>query len=274
MLFRSEIYSVPEAVYRSRLERFDEVLGLGDILPVTGRKLSLGQRVRADLAAALLHRPSVLYLDEPTIGLDVAVKERVRAFLRSLGDEGITVMLTSHDLQDIEDVCRRLVIIDAGRIIFDGDLAALKDEFAKERVLRLETAEPIDSAALAALLPACEVTAGEHTRAVTVRFDRFTTAAGQIVSAVGTLAELTDFQVEEPSIEDVIRRVYAGELLAGAGGRGDGADAAPDTAGAAPDTEGSGSGTGTGTGTAADSAASADSEADSAEPVITAADMA
>jgi ABC-2 type transport system ATP-binding protein len=234
-----EIYSVPETVYRSRLERFDEVLGLGDILPVTGRKLSLGQRVRADLAAALLHRPGVLYLDEPTIGLDVAVKERVRAFLRSLGDEGITVMLTSHDLQDIEDVCRRLVIIDAGRIIFDGDLAALKDEFAKERVLRLETAGPIEPAALAALLPACEVTAGEHARAVTVRFDRFTTAAGQIVSAIGTLGEITDFQVEEPSIEDVIRRVYAGELLAGA--RGGGTDEGPDTAVAAQGLENLGS---------------------------------
>ncbi|WP_051451923.1 ABC transporter ATP-binding protein [Actinospica robiniae] len=209
-----EIYSVPESVYRTRLARFDEVLGLEDILPVTGRKLSLGQRVRADLAAALLHDPGVLYLDEPTIGLDVAVKERVRAFLRSLGDEGVTVMLTSHDLQDIEDVCRRLVIIDAGRIIFDGDLVALKDQFAKERVLRLEMADAIDVAALGALLPACEVGAGEHARAVTVRFDRFTTTAGQIVSAVGTLAEITDFQVEEPSIEDVIRRVYAGELLA------------------------------------------------------------
>jgi ABC-2 type transport system ATP-binding protein len=212
-----EMYGVPEADYRARLARFDEVLGLGDILPVTGRKLSLGQRVRADLAAALLHRPRVLYLDEPTIGLDVSVKERVRAFLRSLSDEGVTVMLTSHDLQDIEDVCRRLVIIDSGRIIFDGALAALKDRFAKERVLRLETAAPVDVAALAALLPACVVSAGEHPRAVTVRFDRFVTAAGPIAASVGTLAEITDFQVEEPSIEDVIRRVYTGGLLSGDG---------------------------------------------------------
>nr|WP_296064229.1 ATP-binding cassette domain-containing protein [uncultured Actinoplanes sp.] len=111
-----DMYDVDHATYRKRLARFDEVLELGEILPLIGRKLSLGQRMRADLAAALVHGPQVVYLDEPTIGLDIAVKDRVREFFRGLRDEGTTVMLTSHDLADIEGFCRRLVIIDEGRI--------------------------------------------------------------------------------------------------------------------------------------------------------------
>jgi ABC-2 type transport system ATP-binding protein len=211
-----DIYGVGDTDYRRQLERFDEVLGLGDLLPVVGRKLSLGQRVRADLAAAMLHEPPVLYLDEPTIGLDVAVKDRVRAFLRQLSEQGTTVMLTSHDLQDIEHVCRRLVIIDGGRVVFDGELSALKDRFAKERVLRLETTAPVDAAALYGLPPGVVLTPGDHPRALTARFDRFETTAARIVAVVGEQAEVIDFQVEEPSVEDVIRRLYAGELsLAG-----------------------------------------------------------
>ena len=115
-----DIYGVDHATYRRRLARFDEVLGLGEIMPTLGRKLSLGQRMRADLAAVLLHGPRLVYLDEPTIGLDLAVKARVHQLFRLLRDEGTTVMLTSHDLADIEGFCRRLVIIDAGRIIFDA----------------------------------------------------------------------------------------------------------------------------------------------------------
>ena len=207
-----EIYGVPEADYRRRLEQFDEVLGLGELLPVVGRKLSLGQRVRADLAAAMLHDPPVLYLDEPTIGLDVGVKDRVRAFLRALPEQGTTVMLTSHDLRDIELVCRRLVIIDGGRIIFDGELDALKDAFAKQRVLRFETAAPLDLDAVRGLPAGLEIERGEHPRAFSVRFDRFESTPARIVAVVGEYGEITDFQVEEPSVEDVVRRVYAGEL--------------------------------------------------------------
>src|SRR5690606_14241850 len=110
-----DIYGVSAADYRDRLDQFDEVLGIGELLPVVARKLSLGQRMRADLAAALIHRPSIVYLDEPTIGLDIAVKDRVRAFLRQLCAEGTTLILTTHDLGDIEDVCERIVIIDGDR---------------------------------------------------------------------------------------------------------------------------------------------------------------
>ena len=207
-----DIYGVSQAAYTERLERFDEVLGLGELLPVVGQRLSLGQRVRADLAAAMLHDPPVLYLDEPTIGLDVSVRDRVRQFLASLPEQGTTIMLTSHDFQDIEAVCRRLVIIDGGRIIFDGDLAALKDKFAQERVLRLETVEPLAPESVPDLPAGARLSEGDHPRAVLVRFNRFAATAAQIVASVGQAAEISDFQVQEPSIDDVIRQVYDGGL--------------------------------------------------------------
>jgi ABC-2 type transport system ATP-binding protein len=207
-----DMYGVDRATYTRRLKRFDEVLELGEILPSLGRRLSLGQRMRADLAAALIHGPDVVYLDEPTIGLDIAVKDRVRAFLRSLRDEGTTIMLTSHDLRDIEDVCRRLVIIDGGRIIFDGDLTALTDEYAQDRLLHVQTAAPVSLDALRRSLPGATVTPEEGPLRFSVRFNRFDMTAGQIVTALAPLAELVDFHVDEPSIEDVIRRVYSGEL--------------------------------------------------------------
>ncbi|GAB3854874.1 ATP-binding cassette domain-containing protein [Dactylosporangium cerinum] len=208
-----DVYGIDHGTYRNRMARFEEVLELGEVLPVLGRKLSLGQRMRADLAAALLHAPPVVYLDEPTIGLDLAVKDRVREFFRTVRDEGTTVMLTSHDLGDIEGFCRRLVIIDEGRIIFDGDLEAVKDAFARERILNVqtETAVPLDDVRTA--LPGAVIEAGETPLHFGVRFDRFTMTAGHVVSALAPLANLVDFNVDEPSIEDVIRRVYSGELV-------------------------------------------------------------
>ncbi|MGI5238237.1 ABC transporter ATP-binding protein [Dactylosporangium sp. CA-139066] len=207
-----DVYGIDHGTYRRRLARFDEVLDLGDVLPVLGRKLSLGQRMRADLAAALLHAPPVVYLDEPTIGLDLAVKDRVREFFRTVRDEGTTVMLTSHDLGDIEGFCRRLVIIDSGRIIFDGDLEAVKDAFARERILNIETESAVPLDRLREALPGAAVEPGEDPTRFAVRFDRFAMTAGQAVTALAPLTNLVDFHVDEPSIEDVIRRVYSGEL--------------------------------------------------------------
>jgi ABC-2 type transport system ATP-binding protein len=207
-----DIYGIDHATYRKRLARFDEVLDLGDVLPVLGRKLSLGQRMRADLAAALLHAPPVVYLDEPTIGLDLAVKDRVREFFRTIRDAGTTVMLTSHDLGDIEGFCRRLVIIDSGRIIFDGNLDAVKDAFARERILNVEAESVVPLAKLREALPGAGVEPGETPLHFSVRFDRFTMTAGHAVTALAPLTNLVDFHVDEPSIEDVIRRVYSGEL--------------------------------------------------------------
>jgi len=189
------------------------VLGIGELLPVTARKLSLGQRMRADLAAAMVHSPSIVYLDEPTIGLDIAVKDRVRAFARALVAEGTTVMLTTHDLGDIEDICRRLVIIDGGHIVYDGDLDAVKDAYARDRSMHFTLSAPLPSAAgIAARLDGATVAAGATEREVTVTFDRLTLAAGTVLAAVLAEADVVDVTIDEPAIEDVVRKVYAGEL--------------------------------------------------------------
>jgi ABC-2 type transport system ATP-binding protein len=208
-----DIYGIDRATYQRRLARFDDVLELGEILPVLGRRLSLGQRMRADLAAALLHGPRIVYLDEPTIGLDLAVKDRVREFFRTVRDEGTTVMLTSHDLADIEGFCRRLVIIDEGRVIFDGDLQAVKDQFARERILHVETERAVPVETVRTALPEADVSAGDSPAHFTVRFDRFTMTAGHAVTVLSGLANLVDLRVDEPGIEDVIRRVYSGDLV-------------------------------------------------------------
>jgi ABC-2 type transport system ATP-binding protein len=137
-------------------------------------------------------------------------------------------MLTSHDLADIEGFCRRLVIIDGGRIIFDGDLAAVKDQFARERILHVQTETPVDLEQVRAALPTASVAAGETPPWLSVRFDRLALTAGQVVAALSRLANVVDFRIDEPGIEDVIRRVYSGEIRLTAAG-----DAGVDPAGAA-----------------------------------------
>lgn len=207
-----DMYDLTPQQYRQRLQRFDEVLGLEELLPVLARKLSLGQRMRADLACALLHNPSIVYLDEPTIGLDIAVKDKVREFLRQLKAEGTTIMLTTHDLGDIEDTCERIVIIDSGRIIYDGSLAQVKDEYARERRVHLQLGEDLALDVLALRFPQASVTGGETPREFTVAFDKADLTAGAIFAGVAQLAEIQEVRIDEPAIEDVVRKVYAGEL--------------------------------------------------------------
>jgi ABC-2 type transport system ATP-binding protein len=139
-----DIYEIPEAKYRETLEMFTELLDLSEFMGLPVRKLSLGQRMRSDLAAALLHSPKIVYLDEPTIGLDIAVKRRVREFIKQINrDYGTTILLTTHDLGDIEDICKRLIIIDNGRLVYDGDMQSVKDAFARERILHVQTSSPV-----------------------------------------------------------------------------------------------------------------------------------
>jgi ABC-2 type transport system ATP-binding protein len=207
-----DMYRIPPAEYRATVERLTEVLDLGELMPVLARKLSLGQRMRADLAASLLHRPRIVYLDEPTIGLDIAVKDNVRAFLRQIVADGTTVLLTTHDLDDIEDVCQRIVIIDEGRIIHDGPIASVRDNLARERSIHFQVASPVPLDAVRGKLPDAFVEATGDTD-FSVRFDRFAYSAGDVATAVMALGDVRDFRIDEPSIEDVVRRVYAGELI-------------------------------------------------------------
>ncbi|MBF9132201.1 ATP-binding cassette domain-containing protein [Plantactinospora sp. S1510] len=208
-----DLYGVSRTQFTERLDEFDEVLGLGKLLPVVARRLSLGQRMRADLAATFLHGPAIVYLDEPTIGLDIAAKDSVRMFLRQRVAAGTTILMTSHDLRDIEDVCRRLIIIDDGRIIFDGDLGRAKDAYARQRQLSVQVDAPVDLAALRAGLPEAQVEQGASTRELVVVFDRFAHRATEVLDALTRQVDVVDFRLQEPQIEDVVRRVYRGELL-------------------------------------------------------------
>ncbi|WP_436319826.1 ABC transporter ATP-binding protein [Streptomyces massasporeus] len=198
------MYRIPDARYRENLDRLVELLDLGDLLDVPVRQLSLGQRMRGDIVAALLHDPEVLYLDEPTIGLDVISKARVREFLRELNAErGTTVLLTTHDLQDIEQLCKRVMVIDHGRLMYDGPLAGLHEVGESERTLVVDLERelpPIDAPAPA--------------RVVRVEGPRQWLAfpagesAAPLVARIAAEYPLVDLSVREPDIEAVIATMY------------------------------------------------------------------
>jgi ABC-2 type transport system ATP-binding protein len=197
------MYRVPDAVYARNLHTCVELLDLGPLLEVPVRQLSLGQRMRGDIAAALLHDPEVLYLDEPTIGLDVVSKSRVRDFLRGFNAErGTTILLTTHDLTDIESLCRRVMVIDHGRLVYDGGLDGLHASGESERTLIADFARelpPID-------LPGARCVGVDGPR------QSFAFPAGRsaapLVAALAADHPLVDLSIREPAIEDVISRMY------------------------------------------------------------------
>ncbi|GAA3054436.1 ATP-binding cassette domain-containing protein [Kitasatospora albolonga] len=198
------IYRIPDARYRENLGRCVELLDLGSLLDTPVRQLSLGQRMRGDLAAALLHDPQVLYLDEPTIGLDVVSKARVREFLREVNrDRGTTVLLTTHDLTDIEQLCGRVMVIDHGRVVYDGGLDGLHAAAESERTLVVDLAEEGPEIAV----PGARVVKVEGPRQW-LAFPAEQSAA-PLVAAVAERYPLVDLSVREPAIEDVIARMYA-----------------------------------------------------------------
>jgi len=208
-----DIYDIPARTYADNLAYLTEVLQLGPFLNLSARKLSLGQRMRADLALTLLYNPPVVFLDEPTIGLDVAVKERIREFLKQVNrDRGTTILLTSHDLDDIKDVCQRLVVIDRGTIIYDGTADDLTNRCVPHR--RLIARLGSDPSSLVAHLETAPgiVLKEVKDREVTLDFDRFALSAKDVVTTLLAHGEVVDFQLEEPDIEDVVKSVYQGNL--------------------------------------------------------------
>jgi ABC-2 type transport system ATP-binding protein len=203
-----KIYRTDPARHRANLAEFVELLGLGDLLLTPVRQLSLGQRMRGDIAAALLHDPEILYLDEPTIGLDVVSKGRLRDFLRTLNAErGTTLLLTTHDMGDVERLCDRILVIDRGRLAYDGDLPGLSRTVGAERVLVVDLAEPTDD--LTAIPGTTHLGSEAHGLRQRLSFDADTTTVPRLLAAVAGRAEVVDLTVEEPDIEDVVRRIYA-----------------------------------------------------------------
>jgi ABC-2 type transport system ATP-binding protein len=198
------MYRIPPERYRRNLADFVELLSLDDLLDTPVRQLSLGQRMRGDIAAALLHDLEILYLDEPTIGLDVVSKGRLREFLRALNAErGTTLVLTTHDLQDIEALCDRVIVIDHGTSVFDGPLAALQEQGGSTRTLVVDL---VDEAPVIEV-PGAVVRRVEGPRqwlSFPVR-----ESAAPIVAAVAAAYDVADLSIQEPDIEEVIRDLYS-----------------------------------------------------------------
>ncbi len=208
------IWRVPAAAHAARLARLRRDLDLDVFLDTPVRQLSLGQRMRGELAVALLHGPEVLFLDEPTIGLDVVSKQAVRAFLAELRDAGdTTVVLTTHDLSDIERLCRRLVVIDHGRVVHDGTLADLHERYGSRRRVVVELDEPLSQPVVLPGVIVESSTSGG--RVLTYTLEGTTATAGQLLAQLAAIGSLRDVSVQEPEIEDVIARLYAG-LASGA----------------------------------------------------------
>lgn len=203
------IYHIPEAVYRHNLDEFRSLLELDLFMDTPVRALSLGQRMRADICAALLHNPTLLFLDEPTIGLDVVAKERIRQFILHINrDKGTTVLLTTHDLSDVEKLCERVMIIDHGLLLYDGGLTQLRDRFGGKRRLVVDFAEayPEVQAVGAELV-------GREGNRVTFQFERGSIAASELIGQLSRQFRIRDLEVQEPDIEETVRRIYEGRLL-------------------------------------------------------------
>jgi ABC-2 type transport system ATP-binding protein len=219
------IYDVSQRDYDERMELFNQVLGLKELLDVPVRKLSLGQRMRCDLAAALLHNPPILFLDEPTIGLDVVAKDHIRQFLRAINQRyKTTVLLTTHDLDDIEELCRRIMIIDRGTVLYDGPLARLKEQFLRTKQIKFILRDGDQSARLAAFeqnLPALAPNGDSGAATLhlerldemtcRLRFDRSRVSSSDLIRQILAAFDVRDFVIEDEPIEEIIKRIYSGE---------------------------------------------------------------
>jgi ABC-2 type transport system ATP-binding protein len=206
------IYDVSQRDFDARMEHFDSILSIRDYLHTPVRKLSLGERMRCDIAAALLHNPPLLFLDEPTIGLDVVAKDQIRHFLRAVNREfQTTVLLTTHDLDDIEELCRRIMIIDRGKVLYDGQLAQLKEQLLRTKYIKFALKDRAHAGGLAAFSrDGCEV---EQLDDITyrIRFDRVRVSTSDLVRQVLAKVEVRDLLIEDEPIEEIIKRIYAGE---------------------------------------------------------------
>ncbi|SUA77910.1 Uncharacterized ABC transporter ATP-binding protein YbhF [Nocardia otitidiscaviarum] len=201
------IHRLPESAARRRLDELVEQLEMAETLDTPVRQLSLGERMRAEVAAALLHSPELVILDEPTIGLDVLSKQRLREFLRhERTRRGTTLLLTTHDMGDIERLCERVLVVDRGRLVYDGSLTGLAATVGAQRVLTVDLVEP---AAELTDLPGAKLLdsegAGLRQR---FAFDSERTTAAELLAAISARTQVRDLSLEEPDIEDVVRRIY------------------------------------------------------------------
>ncbi len=203
------IYEIPEATFKKNLGNFREILELDTFMDTPVRSLSLGQRMRADLCAALLHDPKLVFLDEPTIGLDVIAKQRMRDFIQFINQEyDTTILLTTHDISDIARLCERVIIIDLGKILFDGKLSDLLNTYGGRRLLKVEFAEAYNSPTL----EDADIIFREGLN-VHYSFQRQQVSASNLIHRLSEKFRIRDLAVDDQPIEDTIREIYENQLL-------------------------------------------------------------
>lgn len=206
-----KIYDVPVSDYKSRLQHVVDVLRIGHLTGQPVKSLSLGQRMRCEIAASLLHKPKVLFLDEPTIGLDVTAKALLREHLKHLADtEETTIMLTSHDTGDIEEICDRVILINHGQILLDKPLANLRSEFLQVKQITLVTDEEEPKADFAKEIKGAEVIARDR-HSVTLSVDQTRHSVNQVVSRALQTLTVRDLSIENAPLEAIIRDLYGEE---------------------------------------------------------------
>ncbi|MGR3178998.1 MAG: ABC transporter ATP-binding protein [Candidatus Anammoxibacter sp.] len=204
------IFRVSKQDFDYQMKRLEKALDLKPLMSMPVRKLSLGQRMRCDIAASLIHNPPVLFLDEPTIGLDVLAKDSIRKFLTEINrEDGTTIILTTHDMNDIEHLCKRLIILDEGRVIYDGETEALKQKFVHEKIIEIEFYEEVHTVKD---IPDITVIR-EHGCKKWFKFNSDKSSTGKIISLLATSYKIKDISVKEPSVEDIIRNIYDNRLL-------------------------------------------------------------
>jgi ABC-2 type transport system ATP-binding protein len=211
------MYRIDEREFRARMALLQELLDLSPFLSTPVRQLSLGQRMRAELAGALLHQPSVLFLDEPTIGLDVNAKHAIRQFLRDLNrDHGTTIILTTHDMADVEELCERIVLIHQGGLVYDGSLLGLHERYGVQSAIfvEYEVAPMVTKTELSKWRQdGIELTVQEGEHTCIAEFDRRVHSAAQVLDRLRAFGEMRDFSVQEPKLESVIQTIYSAQSV-------------------------------------------------------------
>jgi len=204
------IYRIPEDKYKKNLERFTEMLDMKGFINQPVRQLSLGQRMRADIVASLLHSPEIVFFDEPTIGVDIIGKETIRNFIKELNQQDkVTMIFTTHDMQDIEQTCKRLIIIDKGSLMYDGSLQEIRSKYGTSRRLIAEFNEET------VVAPINNVTINDlEDRKVSFTFDNNVVDINNLMKEILGNYSVHDITVEEPEIESIIQKMYNGEVFA------------------------------------------------------------
>ncbi|PYG89574.1 ABC-2 type transport system ATP-binding protein [Ruminiclostridium sufflavum DSM 19573] len=203
------IYRISDSAYKKNMEMFNELLGLKEFITQPVRQLSLGQRMRADIAASLVHNPDIILFDEPTIGLDVIAKEKIREFIKVVNKEKNTTMLfTTHDMMDIEKTCKRMIIIDHGTIIYDGTVNEIKEKHGKKRTIVAEFAQNINNI----ILPEGVEITEEADNKKHMQFNRDEVQVSEVISYLTSKYNILDLTIKEPEIESIIREIYEGGI--------------------------------------------------------------